>query len=202
MIEVSQRVLHAIDLMAQGKYEFALEQAAIAIDISAQRFYKVQPSQRNLYKVFLDEYCWVIELMALNGIDVKNSFFSNFTILKPDGKRIEKPRLSDILYHSVRCNLIHSTGVPLKLRFVSGRIVKLADEYIALPEQVIWGMLASIVFSKCNISEKSEGDYFINYENSHFLIRESWGREDLLQSLYEQHVKIKVKLNIPSLQKN
>lgn len=202
MINISQRVLHAIGLIEQGKYEFALEQAAIAIDISAQRFYQSAYSASSVYKNFLDEYHWVMELMALNGIDLKSSCFSNFTILRQNGQRIHKPQLSDILYHSVRCSLIHNTGVPANLVFNRERKIVLADEYISLPEQVIWGMLASIVFSKCNASEKSEGDYFISYEDHRFPIRENWGREDLLRSLYEQHVKIKVALNIPPLQKS
>jgi hypothetical protein len=39
MITISQRVLHAIELMRQGKYEFALEQAAFALHLLKQSFF-------------------------------------------------------------------------------------------------------------------------------------------------------------------
>jgi hypothetical protein len=60
-------------------------------------------------------------------------------------------------------------------------------------------MLALIVFSKGNASENSEGDYLFSYEDHRFLIRENWGREDLLRPLRDRYVKIKVALNIPPL---
>jgi len=36
MITLGQRVTHAIDAVGRGEYEFALEDVAVAIDISAQ----------------------------------------------------------------------------------------------------------------------------------------------------------------------
>jgi hypothetical protein len=191
MITVAQRVMHAIDGIGRGEYEYALEDAAVAIDISAQRHAGKSSSGRSDYKAFLEQYFWVIELMALNGIDLQKSVFENLTI-----EGISAPKLPDLIYHVVRCGLVHSTGLPPNLVFVPGRVASFAHEHTSLPAQMIWGLLAIVVFAKVNASEKSVGDYFFNYEDSRFLIRDNWGKEDLLRTLYDKHVKVRVALNI------
>lgn len=95
---------------------------------------------------------------------------------------------------------IGHAGVSEKVTFRPERAVRISDQFISLPIQVIWGMLGMIIFSKVNILEKSTGDYFIFCESEKFLIRESWGQEDHLKKLYDQHVKVKVALNIPSFE--
>jgi hypothetical protein len=199
MITVAERVLYAIDLIETGKFELALEQAAIGIDISSQRFYKKTVSSNKDYKNFLKEYYWAIELMALNGIDLEETFFQNFTVL--DSKKVlEKPTLADIIYHSVRCSLIHSTGLPDNLTFNAERKVFCGPNYISLPIEIIWGLLAAVVFATVNACEHSQGDYFLKYESSHFLIRDSWGKEALLREVCSRHVTVRVALHITKFQ--
>lgn len=200
MITIPDRVYHSIDCLERGQFEFALEQAAIAVDITAQHNYKKTRSSKSTYKSFLKEYYWVMELMALGGVDLHNSTFSNFSI-EDNGKIIEKPNLSDLIYHIVRCSLVHGAGLPKNLVFVPERCITLAHEYISLPVQVIWGLLATVVFAKVNFNEKSEGEYFFTYEHEKFLIRDCWGGEDLLRPFFDQHIKLRVALNIPRLPK-
>jgi hypothetical protein len=234
MITVAERILHAIELYEDGKYEFALEQAVIAIDISAQRYNKESFSSRTGFIKYLRDHYWIIELMALNGVDLNNSCFSNFTIIAQKGKLIDKPNLWDILYHSVRCELVHSTGIPPTLDFVEEDVITCSQEYISLPSRIFWALLSVVVFSEVNISEKSEGNYYLSYDapnplqkfqiiegNSNqfpkgtsvlsgkkastaetnssirFLIKESWGKPELLRPLYEQYVNVRVALHIP-----
>lgn len=196
MITVANRVIHAIDSIKRSEFEFALEDAAVAIDISAQRHFGKAKSGRSDYKAFLDEYFWLIELMALNGIDLQKSFFTHFTI-----PGVARPRMPDILYHVVRCGLVHSTGLPENLIFVPGRVATFAHEYISLPAQVIWGLLAVVVFAKANRDEKSTGDYFLTYENHHFLVRDVWGCEDHVRPIYDEHVKVRVALQMTPFDK-
>ncbi len=196
MISVADRVIHAIEAYARGEFEFALEDAAVAVDISAQRYFKKTRSSKADYKAFLNHYLWLIELMALNGIDLQNSVFSNFTI-----PGVQVTGISDILYHVVRCGLVHSTGLPVNLAFTSGRHAVFAHEFIALPAQVIWGLLATVVFAKVNSQEVSRGDYFLSYEENRFPIRDYWGREDLIRPFYDKYVQVRVTLNMAPFDK-
>jgi hypothetical protein len=191
MITLAQRVYHAIDSFERGEYEFALEDAAVAIDITAQRHFQKEKSSKSDYKSLLDEYFWLIELMALNGIDLQNSFFQNVSI-----PGVVKPRMPDIIYHMVRCGLVHSTGLPKSLVFVPGRVASFAHNFISLPAQTLWGLLSIAVFAKANADEVSDGDYFLSYESQQFSIKSYWGKEDLIRPIYDKEVETRVAMEM------
>jgi len=198
MITLAHRVTHAIDAVARGEYEFALEDAAVAIDISAQRVAAANRSSKANYKEFLERQFWLVELMALNGIAIPESVFGNVEVSGIKGPA----KFSDIIYHLVRCGLVHSTGLPASVRFEDCRGVFLADNLIVLPSQVLWGLLAAVVFAPTNAGEQSEGDYFLECAGHRFRIADSWGKEDLIRPLYEAEVRTRVPLLIPRLGQN
>lgn len=195
MISVADRVLHAINSVEREEFEFALTDVAIAIDISAQRFFRKTHSNRNDYKQFLAQYFWLIELIALNGLDLEKTTFHNLII-----PNVPDPKFWDLIYHLIRCTLVHDTGIPGNVRFEPGNKVTLADNFIILPTRVLWGLLFMVVFAKVNAQEKSQGEYFLSFTEPDlttehkFLIRDSWGKEDEIRLLYQQHVKIRVDL--------
>jgi hypothetical protein len=195
MISVADRVLHAIDSFERGEFEFALTDAAIAIDISAQSFFNKTHSSRRDYKQFISQNFWLIELMALNGLDLEKTTFHNFVIPK-----VANPKFGDLIYHLIRCSLVHDTGLPGSVRFEPGNKVTLADNFISLPISVFWGLLSIVVFAKVNALEKSAGEYFLSYTEPDltiehkFLIREYWGKEDEIRLLYQKHVTTRVEL--------
>lgn len=111
-ITIGDRVKLAIDEVQQGRFELALEHACIALDITSKRHYSSDRSTRGLFKRLLDEYVWIIELMSLGGLDIEKSCFGNFPL--PD---IPEPKIKDVIYHVVRCNLVHDEGLPENLIF-------------------------------------------------------------------------------------
>jgi hypothetical protein len=191
MISLAQRILHAIDNFERGEFEFALEDAAVAIDVTAQRHFGSSKSNRHQYKLLLDKYFWLIELMALNGINVQESTFEHINI-----RGIAQPRLPDLIYHIVRCGLVHSTGLPSTLQFAEGRTLFFTKDLTVLPAQVLWGLVAIAVFAKVNSTEQSEGEYYLSYKGQRFLIKDHWGREDLIRPVYDRHVQVRVALKI------
>jgi hypothetical protein len=189
--------------MQQGKYELALEQAVIAIDVSVQKYYNLIESSTENYKKFLREYFWVLELMGLNGIDVRESLFCNLTVMKR-GKKIDKPDLFDVIYHTMRCCLVHSTGMPQNVTFNHDRYLLIAKEFISLPIGVVWGLLAIVVFAKINSGETSEGNVYFTYTQTGGILEQwqistHWGKEEVLHKAYDQYVKIRVNLQIPTI---
>jgi hypothetical protein len=131
-ISIGDRIRHAIDDVARGEFELALQHACIAIDITAKRHFKSDRSSGMLYKKLLDEYAWIIELMSMGGINLGDTVFSNFLI---DGNA--EPKFSDIIYHVVRWNLVHDEGVPANLIFAEGDRIAIANGTIVLPKKVI-----------------------------------------------------------------
>jgi hypothetical protein len=192
MITVADRVLHAIDGCERGEFEFALEDVAVAIDMTSKRFAGADRSGESGYKAFLDTYFWLIELMAPNVAEVQASLYQHPTI--PD---VSTPHLRDAIGYFVHCGLVHSTGLPADLRFNAGRQADLSKDLAQIPAQLLWGLLATVVFSNVNANERSSGGYYLTCEGVYFRIADSWGREDLVRSVYEQQAKVRVPLEAP-----
>jgi len=192
MITIGQRVKHAIDDIGRGEFEVALEHASIAIDITSKRKYGRQRSGRVIYKDLLKEYSWLLELMALGGIDLEKSVFGNYPL--PDNP---EPSFADLMYHVVRCGLVHEEGLPDNFAFVNNDRLVMAEDHIELPTKVIWALLGIVVFCPANSGQKTGDGYWLSIFDKKFVINESWGREDLARAVYEERKPIRVALNWP-----
>lgn len=192
MITIGQRVQLAIDDAGQGRFELALQHAAIAIDITAKRRYKSTKSSKSNYKRLLRDYSWLIELMAFGGINLDESKFGNFPI---DGN--PEPTFQDLIYHVIRCNLVHDEGVPDSFEFTDSDTITLQKGHLVFPKKLIWGLLAVVVFCPCNSDEKTADGYWLSIFENHFVINDFWGQESVARIVYEKRKPIRVGIVCP-----
>jgi len=192
MITLGQRVQLAIDEVEQNRFELALQHAAIAIDITAKRQYKSAKSSKSNYKRLLKDYSWLIELMAFGGINLDESKFGNFPI---DGN--PKPSFQDLIYHVVRCNLVHDEGVPDNFEFTDSDTIIMRKDHLVFPKKLIWALLAVIVFCPCNSHEKTADGYWLSIFENRFIINDFWGQECVARIVYEKRKPIRVGIICP-----
>lgn len=193
MMALSQRVERAIDEVGKNHFEEALLQAAIAIDVTAKKYFKSAKSSKSNYKQLLKEYSWLIELMAFQGINLDDSRFGNFPI---DG--ISEPSFQDLIYHTVRCNLVHGDGVPENFEFSDGNIFSMRKDHLILPKNLIWGLLAVVVFCPANSNQESSSGYWLGVFNNQFVIDDFWGQEQVIKRIYENRKLTRVAIIVPS----
>lgn len=187
MITLGDRVQLAIDDAGKGCFELALLQVAIAIDITAKRHYKSTKSSGSNYKRLLRDYSWLIELMAFGGINLDESKFGNFPI---EGN--PEPTFQDLVYHIIRCNLVHDDGVPDNFEFVDSDTITFKKDHLVFPKKFIWALLAVVVFCPCNSDEKTADGYWLSIFDNHFIINDFWGQEAVARIVYEKHRPIRV----------
>jgi hypothetical protein len=192
-ITVGQRVKHAIDDVQRGELELAMEHACIAIDITAKRFYGATQSTRTLYKDLIDEFAWLIELMALGGINVNDSIFGNFPI--PGNP---EPKFKDIVYHTIRCNLVHDEGIPDKISFSEGNEMIFAPGILALPKKLIWGLVGIVVFCPANALEQTDPTYWLSIYENRLLINDFWGQAETAKRIYVNRKLPRVAISWPA----
>lgn len=193
MITVGQRVKYVIDEMEKGNFELALEHVAIAIDITSKRYYKGSKSSKSNYKNLLKEYSWLIELMAFFGINLDESKFGNYPI---DGN--PEPSFQDLIYHVIRCNLVHDEGVPKNFEFSDIDMITLKKDHLVFPKRLVWGLLAIVVFCPVNASELTDDGYYISIFQNQFHINDFWGKEDVAKHVHEKRNPIRVGIIAPS----
>lgn len=192
MITVGDRVKHAIDEIGADRFELAMNHVVIALDITARRHYKKNKSGRSDYKNLIKDYTWLLEMMSFLGINIEESLFGNYPI---EGNN--EPTLRDLIYHVIRCSIVHDEGIPNNFLFSDSDHIQLWKNNIVLPKKLIWGLLSIIVFCPCNKNEKIDPNYWLGIFERKFIINNSWGNESAARAIYDSLEPIRVTLNIP-----
>ena len=190
MINIGDRLKEAIDYMdRKSPIEYALTPTCIALDLTAKKVARKDKSSRSDYKDFISDYMWLITYMGLPGIlagQIKIKFSH------PDIKNDSKGYcgIEDIVYHVIRCGLIHSTGLDSRIRWEEGTVLGTDNSGIlTLSSKFIWGLIGAIVFCPQNRDEKIGKTYWISIGDFKFFIQEVWGRVDLAKQVISMNSK-------------
>jgi hypothetical protein len=113
--------------------------------------------------------------MSFPGINLEESKFGNFSFKDSRGKDHSEPTFQEIMYHIVRCSLVHGDipDQPIKLHHED--TIFLGKDTLILPIRLIWGLLGIIVFCKANQGEFTAYSYFLSIGKQIFTINAWWG---------------------------
>ena len=196
MITIAQRLDKAFLYLTSGEIEFALEQICIALDVTAKKRYEANYSSASNYKKLLSEYSWLIELIGLPGLDTETSIFGNYPYLKQGNQEVDKPKLKDLVYEIVRCNLVHGQGLPENFLISDTHIITFSENFIEFPKSFILGLLSIVIFSSTNRSETSSSKATLTICEKNMHLNECWGDEAFMRNDFALHEPIKVDINI------
>lgn len=194
MSTIGERIKYAIDHMDRGEFHAALEHACNAVDVTSQKYYN-QNSSRRIYKDLIKEYNWLIEFMAMGGINLDDTLFENFPITEGMNNRpIISPTFADLMYHVVRCQLVHSDALVEGFAFHDSNIVRLADRHITFPVKVIHGLLSIAIFCPVNKKEETAPGYWVGFYKNRLVINDFWGNEEIARHLANRYPMPRVTL--------
>ena len=178
--------------MNKGQIEHALTPTCIALDLTAKKVAGKDRSAKSDYKNFVSSYMWLITYMGLPNV-MANAVKVTFS--HPDIKNDTSGccGIEDIVYHVMRCGLLHSTGLDSKIQWSEDVILGTdASGNLTISNKFIWGLIGSIVFCPENKSESIDETYWISIDNFKFFIQEVWGRVDLAKRVITMNNGIKL----------
>jgi len=190
MISVGRRVQEAIDHMGKGEITLALTPACIALDITAQRHSNAKRSGRTHFKKFIQDYLWVITYIGFPGL-MTPTLRIPFSHPEVKADAAGNVGIEDIIYHIIRCSLIHSDQPTAKI--IWNKAVGLGKDpngNLVLSENLVWGILGAIIFSPHNKAEKIPDTYWFRIADFQMFISELWGRIDLAKRVVKLHTGI------------
>ncbi len=198
MLSIGQHVKYSIDAFHRNEFLLAFEQASIAIDMTAKNYFLATKSSGKNYKELLTDYLWVLEFMSFPGINLNESTFGNFSFTDSFDETHDNPSISEILYHIVRCSLIHGDKSDQIFRFHRDDSIFLGKDILILPYRTLWGLIGIVTFCSANKNETTSDGYWLTINNHHYDINMSWGIQDSIYALYTQQIanSPRVKLNI------
>lgn len=192
-VSVGQRVQSMIDHVSKGEVELALSDICIAIDITSQKYYNESASSASCYKRFLKENMWMIVVTGMGSL-ITESVKLPFTHkdIKSDSEGY--CTLEQIIYHVMRCGLIHGTGEESKIIWNSN--VPLAidkDQNLNISPSFIWGLALCVITCPVNINERV-GDYcWISMATFKYLINDLWGKRDSVKKMIKSQYNVTIK---------
>ena len=137
---IGKRVKEAIEKMQTADPEAAWIPTSIALDATAKKEYPNVKKVGERYKKFIHENFRLISRLSFGGVTIGRMHLG---YQHPDIKIDDKGTCSieEILYHAVRCGLLHEGNLPKNLRFVRRNIIQRKEGVLILPSSMIYGII-------------------------------------------------------------
>jgi hypothetical protein len=168
---IGDRVKECIDKVNIGDFENALIQLSIAFDGTAGKEYPKMKGGRR-FMTFLQKNQDIITYFT---------FATNIFIdCEFDGYKLE-----DIIYHVLRCPLIHEGSIPDEIVFVDEIVIGRPDGRWLFPKTYVVGGLLAVIGAKRNIMEKIPPKYVVIISGKSYQVNNLWGHCDQIRKLME-----------------
>jgi len=182
-VTIGDRIQSMIDHMDKGEIELGLSDVCIAIDATATKYYGKTKSSSAQYKKFIDENIWIL-LMTGFGNVISESLKLPF--VHPDVKSDQEGycTVQDIVYHVMRCGLVHSTGENSKIVWNNNVSMAINQKGILeISPSFIWGLALVVISCHVNKNERVNDVSWITTVSYKYLINDLWGKRDSLQNI-------------------
>lgn len=177
---IGKRVGEAFEKLDASDFEGALIPTSIAVDATAQKAYSGQGTG-SAYKAFLHDNLGLITRVGMGGGGILNLHLGGYSHpkLKPDANG--HCSVEQVLYHVVRCGLLHEGCLPGDIHFTPESRIR-GGATLTLPAGFIVGMLAAAVVCPVNAGELAPANCgFIFPTQKRAPVNDLWGRPDLIE---------------------
>lgn len=179
MKTVGLLVQEAIDFTDRGLLETAFVSACGAFSETAKKAFKKEILSETDYKKFIEENLRLISFMGVPSAlrEIESSFE-----LQKIARRIRTSYpLEDFLFHAVYQTVV-SGKLPAAFTF-SNLSPEINVGKVLLPVNLVWGLLASVIFHPANKNESVPNKYWFRVGDFKMFISELWGRRDLVDRI-------------------
>jgi hypothetical protein len=183
---IKDRIKEAIDKLNLNDPINAMIQVSIAIDGTAKKEY---PGKKTSFrcKKFLEKNRGFISRVAFGKLEIQGPMLFQLTNSNnpKDGKTLE-----EVLYHLVRCSLIHEGELPKEVEITSDSKIFIGmtnDGKVLISTKLIWAMVFAVIGSKVNTSERLPAGYSASIKNLTVDINDLWGNGEKIYKIVKDH---------------
>jgi hypothetical protein len=205
-MKIENLVKYAIEDFQAYRFDSALLFACIAVDGTARKLFGTSDRNSDRYKKFINKYIFIIQCFT-GGVDLVNTPWNVALAINEQTAKVTC--FADIVYNVIRCNQTHGDEIPNNIDFSidnsDGKVIwrfDLEQGNIIMPQQILWGLLSSVVFCKANTDLRTNTDHYLTWQHSapsskvhKFMIKDSWGQENEIISFLQKFDHAHVKMN-------
>lgn len=147
-MSIENFVKASLELISNGKYDVALALACSAVDATAAKLYGSRKNNNERYKEFLRDNMLIVTRFGFPGIQAGGIRIkcNNISDLHTDNHGMVG--IEDILYHTLRCGLLHQCEIDKRIEFTTQTYIGDFSEKFRLPYQVIIGLLMAVILQE------------------------------------------------------
>jgi hypothetical protein len=175
---ILEQAVKTIKNYSIGDTNQALIDILIAVDATSKKEYSSIKGNGARYKMFLDDNMYLIKIVSINVRMTNKISFRNMH-LNENLKKHSSLSLSEIIYHIIRCNLLHEAELPITILFHDLPEIKLELDKMVLPKNLILALLVSIITAKSNADNKFIENYELNIFGNTIPLNQIWGNKEL-----------------------
>jgi hypothetical protein len=180
-MSIKSRVLKSIQDSSRGELENALIQALIALDTTAKRE-GITGTNASRIKTFLSNNRALLTRAGLIFLEFRGTVI--LKSLNASGQLVDQT-LEEILYHVLRCHLLHEGEIPPQIIFTKDQRFGSDDQgRVILPETFIFGILMCVIGSHSNTGERLNKPIGITIHGKKYLIDSLWGMKDEIHKIF------------------
>lgn len=134
------------DRIARKDIAAAWQSACIAVEATAKREFGA--GGRSNYKRFVRENCALITKIGVGvGIErIRLKYSAPGIDVGADGTC----PIEDVIYHAIRCGLVHDASIPANLELTPERIFSITPQKLVIPESLVDGLAMACLVSPAN----------------------------------------------------
>jgi len=176
-MSIGSFVSTSLDLWNEGKYDISLALACSAIDGTSAKCFPDEKYNNVRYKSFLKRNMRVITTFGMPGISAGGIRIKckNIPEIKTDDKQMVG--IEDIIYHVIRCGLIHQCEIEDRIEFTTQTMLGDFDSMFRIPSAIIMGLVMAVVLTKENKKERLPKDHKFVFFGKRVNLNELWGNE-------------------------
>ena len=174
---IEDRVDRGFRSLAEKDYESALIAASIAVDATAKRERR-NLSNNKAYKAFIKSNMPIITRFSMGGTTVYGDFRLGWT--NPDVRADADGlvNLEQILYHVVRCGLVHEAELPSSVVICEENRIGSNDQgQLILPSTIVVGLLVAVIASPRNKNCVSMMQWTVDWGDGPTVVTDYWGEK-------------------------
>ncbi len=181
---IRDRIKEAIDKLKLNDPINALIQVSIAIDSTGKKIYLGKKTSFRCKK-FLEDNRGFISRVAFGKLEIQGPML--FPIQASKGSKKTRT-LEEVLYHLVRCSLLHEGELPNEVEITSKNEIGMTiDGKVLLPVNMIWAMILAVIGSDVNRLERLPPGYTASIEDVAIDLNDFWGNSERIYSLVKEH---------------
>jgi hypothetical protein len=183
MGKIGQGVEETIDSMDRKAFESAFVSACEILNQTAEALYEKDSISEPAFQKFIRENWAMISSIAIPQ-QQKLPQDLPFEVRRAVPAYSLSNTPQELVIYVVR-QALTMRRLPLALGFHNLSVISVDGEKLLLSKNLVFALLASVIFNPINKNEKVQDKYWLNVWGFKMFISELWGREDLVKRIMD-----------------